>query len=147
MLSHVRATPQAYAVTMVCAERRRIFQREANAGLLIETLYRYRAGERFLLHGFVVMPDHVHLLFSPTAALEQAVGLVKGGFSYAIRQQYSGPVWQDGYYAHRVMNEQDFHGQLVYIAANPARRNLEAYAFVDTTPGYEVDPIPQHLGG
>ncbi len=132
---------------MVCTERRRIFQRDANAKLLIATLYRYRADGRFLLHGFVVMPDHVHLLFSPVAALEQAVGLIKGGFSFAVREQFHGTVWQDGYYAHRVMNEQDYHGQLAYIAANPARRRLEEHAFVHTAPGYEVDPMPRHLGG
>ena len=61
-------------------------------GVVDASLYRYRAGERFLLHGFVVMPDHVHLLFSPAAAMEQAVGLIKGGFSFAVRKQYRGPV-------------------------------------------------------
>jgi putative transposase len=63
----------------------RVFQREANAKLMVATLYRYRAGGRYLLHGFVVMPDHLHVVFSPVAALEQAVGLVKGGFSFAMR--------------------------------------------------------------
>ena len=143
----VRATAQTYAVTLVCAERMRLFQRESNAELMIATLYRYRAGERFLLHGFVVMPDHVHLLFTPAAALEQVVGLVKGGFSFAVRKQFRGPVWQDGYYVHRVMNAADYQSQLAYIAANPARRRLEGYRFVHTQPEYEVDPMPSHFGG
>jgi putative transposase len=143
----MRATPQTYAVTLVCAERMRIFQRTANAELLVATLYRYRAGGRFLLHGFVVMPDHVHVLFSPVAAVEQAVGLIKGGFSFAVREQYRGSVWQDGYYVHRVMNEPDYQSQLAYIAANPSRKGREVYAFVHTQPEYEVDPMPEHPGG
>ncbi len=114
---------------------------------MVETLYRYRAGGRFLLHGFVVMPDHIHVSFTPSAALEQAVGLIKGGFSFAVREQYQGPVWQEGYYSHRVMNAQDYFSQLAYIASNPARRGLQDYAFVHTQPEYEVDPKPDHLGG
>lgn len=114
---------------------------------MIETLYRYRSGARFLLHGFVVMPDHMHLLFSPAASLEQAAGLVKGGFSFAVRKQYRGVVWQNGYYAHRILNAQDFKSQLAYISANPARRGLQDYAFVHTQPGYQVDLMPYHLGG
>jgi putative transposase len=93
------------------------------------------------------MPDHVHILFSPMEALEQAVGLIKGGFSFAVRKQYRGLIWQDGYYTHRVMNDEDYRSQLAYIAANPKRRGLENYAFVHTQPGYEVDPQPAHLGG
>jgi putative transposase len=143
----VRATSQTYAVTVICSERMRIFQREANASLMVATLYRYRAGGRFLLHGFVVMPNHIHVIFTPTAALEQAVGLIKGGLSFAVREQYRGPVWQEGYYSHRVMHEQDYESQLAYIAANPARRGLENYAFVHTQHGYELDPVPAHLGG
>jgi putative transposase len=114
---------------------------------MVATLYRYRTGGRYLLHGFVVMPDHLHVLFSPIAALEQAVGLIKGGFSFAVRGQYRGSVWQDGYYSHRVVDERDYDSQLAYIAANPKRRGLENYAFVYTQPGYEVDAKPLHLGG
>jgi putative transposase len=125
----------------------RVFQRQANANLMVATLYRYRAGGRFLLHGFVVMPDHLHVLLSPMAALEQAVGLIKGGFSFAVRKQYRGPIWQEKYYAHRVMDREDYSSQLAYVAANPLRRGHQDYAFVHTTPGYEVDPLPDHLGG
>ena len=114
---------------------------------MVETLYRYRSSARFLLHGFVVMPDHMHLLFSPAASLEQAIGLIKGGFSFAVREQYRRAVWQDGYYVHRALNDEDYRSQSTYIAANPKRRGLQEYAFVHTHPGFEVDPMPPHLSG
>ncbi len=79
--------------------------------------------------------------------MEQAVGLIKGGFSFAVRKQYRGPVWQDGYYAHRVMNRQDYESQLGYIASNPARRGSDGYRFVHTQPEYEVDPVPSQFRG
>ena len=134
-------------MTLVCSARARIFQREANAKLLIATLYRYRAEGRFPLHGFVVMPDHMHLLLSPAAALEQVIGLIKGGFSFAVHKQHRGPVWQESYYSHRVLDGDDFRGQLAYVAANPERRRMEGYPFVHTQEGYEVDPALCHLSG
>ena len=64
-----------------------------------------------------------------------------------MRKRYNGPVWQDSYYAHRVVNTADYESQLGYIAANPARRHLVEYPYVYTQPEYEVDPRPGHLGG
>jgi putative transposase len=143
----VRAVPQSYAITLVCFSRMRIFQREANASLMLDTLYRYRAGGRFLLHGFVVVPDHMHLLFTPAASVEQAVGLIKGGYSFVMRKRYNGSVWQESYYAHRIVDAADYQGQLAYIAANPERLQLDGYPFVHTQSQYELDPRPSHLGG
>ena len=125
----------------------RLLQRSANASLFVETLFRYRDGLRYLLHAFVVMPDHVHLVFSPTASLEQAVGLIKGGFSFAVKKQYRGPVWQAGYYAHRVLDAADYLGQVEYVACNPERKRLEHHAFVHTRYADRIDTMPNHLGG
>ena len=144
---HVRERAQTYAVTVVCAVRQRLFQRTANASLMIETLFRYREQGRFLLHAFVVMPDHLHVVFSPVQSLEQAVGLIKGGYSFAIRNTYRGPVWQDSYYAHRVLDERDYDSQIRYVAENPARRGYEAYPHVHTQWPDRLDPRPDHLGG
>jgi len=143
----MRATPQTYAITLVCHERMRLFQRETNANLMIATLYRYRDAGRFLLHGFVIMPDHAHLLLSPTASLEQTIGIIKGGYSFAMRKQFRHSVWQEGYYAHRIIDESDFDNQLAYIAANPERRRLIDCPYVHTRTEFILDPKPLHLGG
>jgi putative transposase len=42
---------------------RRLLQSERNAGLLIDVLRSLVAEHKFQLHDFVIMPDHVHLLF------------------------------------------------------------------------------------
>lgn len=114
---------------------------------MIETLLRYRDQGRFLLHAFVGMPDHLHFIFSPVQSLEQAVGLVKGGYSFAVRKTYRGPVWQDSYYAHRVVDGRDYDSQIVYVAENPSRRGYEGYPYVHTKWIDRVDPKPEHLGG
>lgn len=151
----MRLKPQTYALTAVTFERR-IFQRKANANLMIVTILRYRKQTRFLLHGFVVMPDHLHVLLSPTESIEKTAQLIKGGFSFAIRKQFAGEVWQPGYFAHRVTDADDYAAQLAYIAANPSRKHYEAYPYVHTTGSWQLDPAPlpystqdqpQSLGG
>ena len=49
-----------FFVTTVTIQRLPIFRREANAKLLIDTLAHYRDAGKFLLHEFVIMPDHIH---------------------------------------------------------------------------------------
>src|ERR1700722_7070139 len=43
---------------------RRLLQSERNAGLLIDVLRSLAREQVFKLHDFVIMPDHVHLLFT-----------------------------------------------------------------------------------
>ncbi len=62
--------------------RRRLFQVTANAELFLETLQHYRREGNYKLHAFVAMPDHIHLLLTPTdITLERTIQLIKGGFS------------------------------------------------------------------
>lgn len=95
----MRARQYTYLVTTVTAGRRRIFQRTSNAELMVETLFRYRDHGRFLLHGYVVMPEHFHVLLTPTEdlSLERCVQFIKGGFSQAVRSSFPGEVWQRGF--------------------------------------------------
>jgi putative transposase len=56
---------RTFFVTAVTWQRRAIFRSEPLAHLLLDTLQRYRAQKKFLLHEFVLMPDHFHLLLTP----------------------------------------------------------------------------------
>jgi putative transposase len=83
MAKPVRA-PQSYRcffITSSAWERRRLFQSEPMAKLFLQVLFHYRSEGKFLLHEFVLMPDHFHLLITPNSeiTLERAVQLVKGG--------------------------------------------------------------------
>jgi putative transposase len=92
------------------------------------------------------MPDHVHALLTPAPdmAIERCAQLIKGGFSFAIRKDVSGEVWQEGYHAHRVTDNDDLHNQTQYILNNPVRKHLEAYPHIHTAPAYatQIDPPP-----
>ncbi len=141
----MRLKPQTYAITILTHSRRRIFHRTANAELMITTLFRYREQGRFLLHGFVIMPDHIHVLITPTESTAKAVQLTKGGFSFAVREQFVGEVWHTGYHEHRIRDANDFQNQLTYIALNPERKLYQNYPHVHTNHTQNLDPLLEPL--
>ncbi len=143
-MATIRQKLATYAITISTFQQLRHFQRSANAELFIHTLARYRDQGRFLLHGFVVMPDHVHILLTPSIdqATSRIVQLIKGGYSHAVRDQSPGEVWHTGYHEHRIRDAADHDAQLSYIAANPSRKHLEPYPFVHTAHATLLDPWP-----
>jgi len=141
----MRLKPQTFALTTVTHNRYRIFQRTTNAELLLSILFRYRDQKRYLLHGFVIMPDHLHALLTPAESIERSAQLIKGGLSFAIRNQFKGTIWQEGFHEHRIRDLEDFQNQLLYIANNPTRKGYEDHPFVHTSFPQNLDPSPSHL--
>ena len=130
-MTHLRRlirTPGTYFVTSNTWERRRVFHKEEPAGLFLDCLFGYRKDQKFLLHEFVLMPDHFHLLLTPAASitLERAMQLIKGGSSHRIRQElgYKFPIWQTGFDDHRIRSPRDYEQHQAYIHQNPVREKL-----------------------
>ena len=55
---------RTFFITAVTANRRRLFQSESNAKLLLNLFAEDRAKNRYALHAFIIMPDHIHLLIA-----------------------------------------------------------------------------------
>lgn len=122
-----------------------MFQVETNAVLMMETLAHYRVSGSFALHAFVVMPDHVHLLMtpSPDVSLEKAMQLIKGGFSYRLKSNFD--VWERGYFEKRVPDRNAYEACVKYIHENPAKAQLEVpeeYKFSSLVRQDMIDPMP-----
>jgi putative transposase len=138
-----------FFVTTVTAQRRPIFRREAVARLLIETLAHYRDEHKFLLHEFVIMPDHIHALLAPAPeiSLERIMQFIKGGFSYRLKSRP--PVWQASFTNHRVNDLEDYGRLQEYIRMNPVRAKLaarpEAYPYSSAAGVLRQDAVPQGL--
>jgi len=97
------------------------------ASLFVDVLRTCIAAQRFQVHDFVVMPDHVHLLLSVTdISIEKAMQFIKGGFSYRVKRDlgYSGEIWQRGFSEVRVDGPESFDRHREYIAQNPVRAGL-----------------------
>jgi putative transposase len=137
-------------VTTETCCRRSLFNNDRWAKLLLDTLYRYR-GEAYLLHQFVIMPDHIHILMTPLTSLEKAVQFIKGGFSFRARKELGSnmEIWQEGFQDHRIRDAGDYAQHIRYIHENPVRRHLcerpEDYVYSSAHDGFELDPVPQGL--
>ena len=113
-------------------------------------MYNYRRQGTFQLHAFVLMPEHVHLLFTPFAdvTLERAMQLIKGGYSHAFGQQFGKhkEVWQRGFTDHRIRDCADFVTHRAYIHQNPVERKMverpEEYRYSSMYPGFKLDQHP-----
>jgi len=142
-----------YFVTTRAFEGQALFQSERAAKLLVQTILVYREQGRYLLHEFVVMPNHLHLMLSPVApvTLERAMQFIKGGYSHRAGKEMGmdGEIWQRGYVDHRIRDAQDFIGHREYIQLNPVRAHIvdapDKYPFSSAFPGFKLDANPQGL--
>ena len=141
---------QTYMITSRTWGSRTLFSREVWAKLLIDTIYHYR-GTAYLLHEFVVMPDHIHVILTPKTSLEKTVQFIKGGFSYRAKKELGSnmEVWQKGFSDHRIRDASDYRIHQVYVHENPVRKHLceraEEYPYSSARPGFDLDPVPQGL--
>ncbi len=137
-------------VTAVTAQRRRLSQVTATAELLEQTILDYRSQGRFLLHAFVIMPDHFHVLITPApdVSLEKAMQFIKGGFSFCLKSRLD--VWMPSFNESQIRTEEKFVNCVRYIEDNPVRRGLvstpQAHPFGSAAYG-PLEPIPRHLRG
>ena len=144
---------RAFFVTSVTWQRRPAFRCERTTKLFLQVLFEYRERGIFLLHEFVLMPDHIHLLLTPRTAvsLERAMQFVKGGFSHRLKKETGSRVeiWERSFTNHRIRDERDYEHHSRYIRLNPVRARLvslpEQYAYSSAHPGFALDLPPQRL--
>lgn len=137
-----------YFITASTFQKQRLFQSEKMARLFIDVLLHYRQQGKFQVHEFVTMPDHFHLLLTPTETLERALQLIKGGFSFRAKKElgFCGEVWQKSYYDRRVRDLSEYLAFREYIWENPVKKGLAAeYPYSSARPEFNLDGIPQRL--
>jgi putative transposase len=121
------------------------------AGLFVDVMLHYRKHENYLLHEFVVMPDHFHLLISPLETLERSMQLIKGGFSFRAKQElgFAHEIWQASFYDRRVRDLEEYFAFREYIRRNAIKRGLvaspEQYPYCSAWPEVQLDDPPQRL--
>jgi len=146
----VHLAPQetrTYFVTAVTTNRRKLFQVTRTAELLVQTILRYRSQGKFLLHAHVIMPDHFHVILtpSPDVSLEKAIQFIKGGFSFRLKDTRD--VWMRSFNESQIGDEDQFRECVRYIEENPVRRGIvvEAQAYPFSSASGSCDPMPEHF--
>jgi putative transposase len=140
-----------YFITASTFQKRNILQSDRMAGLFLDVLFQYRERGKYLLHEFVVMPDHCHLLITPRESLERAMQLIKGGFSFRAKRElgFMHEIWQPSFYDRRVRDAEEYFAFREYIRQNAPKRGLAVkakdYRYSSAWPGLVLDGAPQRL--
>ena len=128
-LKRYQESKQSHFVTFSCYRRLPRLQEDRIRDLFIESLERTRRDYRFRVYGYVVMPEHVHLLISEPEeeALAKAIQALKIAVARRAMHYDEGAgiaFWQRRYYDHNVRTEQSFVEKLRYLHRNPVIRGL-----------------------
>ena len=136
------STPGVYFVTFCTADRKHILWEQETQGIQMpEDVPLSAAGkivkeqiERIpqvypgtILHRYVVMPNHVHILLGISSDRENI------SLSAIIMQtkrtisKSTGSIWQKSYYDHIIRVPQDFQTKYNYIESNPGKWTEDAY--------------------
>jgi putative DNA methylase len=83
--------------------------------------------QRYQLHAFVVMPNHVHLLVTPKVTAKRWLAPLKGFTAYRANElpgNHGEAFWQDESYDHLVRSPTEFDRIRAYIEENPVTAGL-----------------------
>ncbi len=151
-LPHFTEDGSCYFLTSTTSGRKPIFKDNKYAQILCNIIYNLRRKEKMFLLGFVIMPEHFHLLTVPAENVKvgwimqeikkgsarlinkdrscraQGRARLPNGETCRIRYSGSSPtpnkVWMDEYYDYIIRNEVDLVKHLNYIFYNPVKRGL-----------------------
>jgi putative transposase len=113
-------------VTFSCYGRLPLLSSPRSRNLLVETLAKIRDRYEFALVGYVVMPEHVHLLIgepergTPSTVLQ----VLKERASRLISDHSSPQFWQSRFYDFNVWSAKKKMEKLLYMHLNPVKRGL-----------------------
>lgn len=99
-------------------------------------------GQRYVLHAWCVMPNHVHAVVEPISPHELP-GITHSWKSFTAHVmnkilQQRGEVWQKESYDHLIRNEAAFHQVVGYVLENPMRAGLMNWTWIGC-----ASPMPE----
>jgi REP element-mobilizing transposase RayT len=136
-LPHLQVDDKPHFVTF-CTDYRWILPEHVRSVVLQCCLH--DNGEKFDLHAAVVMPDHVHLIFTPlvdtkkmeVCSLAEIMDAIKGASAHKINKFLGrkGSVWQAESFDHVLRSSENVDAKVAYLLENPVRQGL-AYVWAD----------------
>ncbi|MFC3285549.1 REP-associated tyrosine transposase [Litchfieldella rifensis] len=119
---------RSYLVTTCTRDRLPIFHDWLLGRLIVNEMRALHELGWLDSQSFVVMPDHIHWLFSlgDLASLSMVMRRFKGRSSMMVNRVLGGEgsIWQRGYHDRAIRHEEDIRAVARYIVANPLRAGL-----------------------
>ena len=115
-------------LTFSCYRRQPFLERPEAYGVFEAMLESVRMRYRLVVAGYVLMPEHVHLLVGepPGLPLSVAIQVLKQRTSRRLKFQGDSPFWQRRYYDFNVHNPEKRVEKLRYMHRNPVKRGSVA---------------------
>lgn len=135
-----------YFVTSTIINWIKIFSKEGYPEIIINDLEFRRQNNQLALFGYVIMPEHIHLILASnninklmqsikSFTAKKILDKLKGEndistlnrlkylkADYKLKSNYQ--VWQEGYHPKIIINDIEFNQKLDYIHNNPVKREL-----------------------
>jgi REP-associated tyrosine transposase len=126
---------QSHFITFTCYHRLPYLADEHMCRAFVTALENARSRYQFRVYGFVLMPEHVHLLISEpelgtVASAIQSLKISSSLRTVAPRAQAASPtpLWQKRYYDRNIRDYEEFIEKLQYLHRNPVKRALAGRA-------------------
>jgi putative transposase len=127
-LKHFQQARCLHFITFSCYNRAPLLATPHTRDIFEQTLECVRRWYGFCVAGYVVMPEHVHLLITEPerGPLSLALQMLKQNVARQLRLPEGGPFWLERYYDLNIWTEKKRIEKLRYIHRNPVRRGLAA---------------------
>src|SRR5271169_1111127 len=127
-LKRFQQTRQNHSLTFSCYHRQPKFASSEACAIFVSALERVRQSYWLCVYGYVILPEHVHLLVNgpERGTLAQALKSLKQGVARRLALRAEEPFWQERYYDFNVWNERKFREKLRYLerlSSLPNRRD------------------------
>ena len=117
-----------FFLTICVTPRRGVFCSGDRNRRVVEEITHLHNQHAWGVYLFCIMPDHLHLVVNPGRnGLSSAVRLFKGRLTPWWRECGDRlPLWQNGYFDHRLRSGESFSEKCRYVMQNPVRAGLVA---------------------
>jgi putative transposase len=117
-----------YIATTDTWERRSLFITLSLAKIVVEQIVACRERGFYELRAFALMPDHLHVLITPSdeTTIEKAMQMIKGGSAHqvGIERPQQFPIWHRGFHDRWIRDAEQFWQAKSYIEQNPVKARL-----------------------
>jgi putative transposase len=127
-LKHFQEAREFHFLTFSCYHRQPKLVADETRITFVSALERVRQSYGLCIYGYVIMPEHIHLLVNEPerSTLAQALKSLKQGVARRLALRAEEPFWQARYYDFNVWSERKFREKLRYLHRNPVKRGLVA---------------------
>jgi putative transposase len=130
-LKRYHQSKQTHFITFTCYRRLRHLGTKTICDLFVAALERCRRKYGFRVFGYVLMPNHVHLLLSKpdrellsTAIQSLKITTAMNSSNNRLMDGRRSPLWQKRYYDRNLSTHEELMEKLQYIHRNPIRAGL-----------------------